>query len=90
MPISEANDDAVALGLRALAWALAEPPRAMRLLEVTGLQPQHLRSRANDPAVLAAALGFLEAHEPDLVACAAALDVTPPALVRARATLETT
>ena len=74
------------------AWrddrALALPPRAMRLLDVTGLQPTDLRSRAGDPAVQAAALAFLESHEPDLVACAAALDVTPAALVTARAGLE--
>lgn len=83
-----AGDDADALALRALVWTLAEPERAMRLLSVTGLDPADLRARAGDPVVLAAALGFLEAHEPDLVACAAALDAKPEALVRARATLE--
>ncbi len=38
--------------------------------------------------VLAAALGFLEAHEPDLVACAEALDMKPESLVAARTALE--
>ena len=85
----EGVDAAEALALRALVWALVEPPRAMRLLDVTGLKPGDLRSRASDPAVLMAALAFLEAHEPDLVACAESLGVTPPALVRARETLET-
>jgi hypothetical protein len=33
-------------------------------------------------------LGFVEAHEPDLVACADALDVPPAALVEARRALE--
>jgi hypothetical protein len=33
-------------------------------------------------------LGFLEAHEPDLVACAAELGIKPEALVAARRSLE--
>jgi hypothetical protein len=33
-------------------------------------------------------LRFLEAHEPDLVACAAALEVEPAELVEARRRLE--
>ena len=89
MPPPETNADAPAtLALRALAWTLTDPARAMRLLDVTGLQPGDLRSRAGDPAVQAAALGFLESHEPDLVACAGALGVTPAALVKARPELE--
>ena len=83
-----AGDDAEALALRALVWTLVEPERAMRLLSVTGLAPADLRRRASDPEVLSAALGFLEAHEPDLVACAASLDVAPQRLVAARARLE--
>ena len=75
--------DAVALGLGALAWTLAEPDRASRLLGVTGLSPEDLRARAADPALLAAVIGFLAAHEPDLIACADALNVTPEALMRA-------
>ncbi|HVJ00432.1 MAG TPA: DUF3572 domain-containing protein [Sphingomonas sp.] len=83
------EQDAGTLALRALAWTLAEPDRAARLLAVTGLDPQALRARAGDPAMLAATLEFLEAHEPDLTACATALDVPPGALVAARAALET-
>jgi hypothetical protein len=92
MPRTDAitRDDAAALALRALAWTLGDPTRAMRLLDVTGLNPADLRSRASDPAVLTATLNFLESHEPDLIACAAALDTRPEALVRARETLETT
>lgn len=82
------NPDPEQLALRALVWTLVEPERAMRLIEVTGVHPRDLRTRVGDPAVLAAALAFLEAHEPDLVACAAALDVTPAALVAAHIALE--
>jgi hypothetical protein len=60
----------------------------LRLLSVTGLDPADLRARAGEPAVLAAVLAFLEGHEPDLVACAEALDIRPETLVRAHAELE--
>lgn len=77
------------LALQALVWTLDDGDRAGRLLAVTGLDPDDLRGRAGDPAVLAATLNFLESHEPDLVACAAAIGVPPAALVRAREQLET-
>ena len=56
---------------------------------MTGLAPDDLRARIGEPAVLAAALAFLEAHEPDLIACADNLGVRPDALVTARQALET-
>lgn len=86
--IDQRREAAAALALRALAWTLAEQTRADRLLALTGLDPQGLRARIGEPDVLAAVLKFLEAHEPDLVACAAALGVEPEALVAARWSLE--
>jgi hypothetical protein len=83
----DANDPE-ALALAALGWALEEPARAQRLLALTGLTPEDLRGRLGDPGLLAAMLGFLEAHEPDLMACAEALSVAPAALVEARRRLE--
>ena len=89
MPASYSKvEPADALALRALAWTLAEPDRANRLIALTGLDPADLRARIGEPSVLAASLAFLEAHEPDLVACAADLEVAPEALVRARHELE--
>ncbi|HEX8485466.1 DUF3572 domain-containing protein [Sphingomonas sp.] len=85
---ADTNDDATDLALRALVWTLAEPDRALRLLSVTGLTPGDLRARVSDPAVLSAALGFLEGHEPDLLACAEELGVAPASLVRAHLMLE--
>lgn len=82
------RDDASALALRALAWCLSDGDRAGRLLDLTGLDPDDLRARAGEPALLASVLGFLEAHEPDLLACADALEVRPETLIAARERLE--
>jgi hypothetical protein len=82
------SEESAALALRALAWTVAEPARADRLLALTGLDPAELRARLGDPALLAAAMAFLEGHEADLLACADALGVVPAALVAARAELE--
>ncbi len=80
--------DGATLALSALAWTLADQPRAERLLALTGLDADTLRARAGDPALLAAVLGFLASHEPDMLACADALDIAPEALVAAQRELE--
>ena len=85
---ADTNEDAQALALRALAWTLAEPHRAGRLIALTGLAPEDLRARIGEPTVLAACLGFLEGHEPDLIACAGAIEVKPERLIAARHALE--
>jgi len=83
------NDrDPLAVALQALAVSLGDDSRASRLLALTGLTPDDLRPRADEPAVLVAVLRFLEDHEPDLVAVAAALDMKPQELVAARSALE--
>ncbi len=84
--VNEADPTQVAL--EALAVSLGDDKRAERLLSLTGLTADDLRSRAGEPAVLVAVLRFLEDHEPDLIAVAAALGRTPEALVRAREALE--
>lgn len=88
MHAGETNDDMLTLALAALGWAVSDAARAQRLLDLTGLTPADLRARAAEPAVLGAVLGFLEAHEPDLLACAEAIGVEPAALVAAHARLE--
>jgi hypothetical protein len=89
MPLRDTNpDDHQTMALQALVWTLAEPSRAARLLDTTGLEPTELKARAGEPAVLAATLMFLEAHEPDLIACADELGVAPARLVAARERLE--
>ena len=79
-PAETKRDDALAL--QALGWVLADEKRATRFLQLTGLDPDGLRAIAGTPALDDAVLGFLEAHQPDLVACAEALEVTPQRLAR--------
>ncbi|TVV75641.1 DUF3572 family protein [Sphingomonas solaris] len=88
MRTDKVSHDPTALALSALAWAVSDVERATRLLALTGLAPDDLRQRAADREVLAAVLGFLESHQPDLIACADALEVRPESLVTAREELE--
>jgi hypothetical protein len=89
MKIQSTNgEEAERLALSALGWTVSEPDRAQRLLALTGLAPEDLRSRLDEPSLLAEILRFLEAHEPDLIACAEALEVAPARLVAARRSLE--
>ena len=86
--LDSAPTDARALGLLALATAISDERRARRFLDLTGIGTDELRARAGEPALLAALIRFLEAHEPDLLAVAEGLDVNPEALVSARRQLE--
>lgn len=63
---------------------MAEESRRDRLLTLTGLTPDMLRSGLGSRATLAAVLDYLAAHEPDLVAAAEALEVSPETLAQAR------
>ena len=76
------------MAFQALAWALMDETRAERLLSLTGLTPEGLRASINERGTQAAILSFLEAHEPDLIACAAVIGVSPAVLVHARQELE--
>lgn len=82
------NADPHIVALEALAVALRDERRAERLLTLTGLSADQLRAGIADPSLLAAVLGFLEAHEPDLVAVAAEMQRRPQELVAARSALE--
>ncbi|MDR2856864.1 MAG: DUF3572 domain-containing protein [Novosphingobium sp.] len=76
--------DPPTLALSALGWVLGDGDRAARLLALTGLTPEALRGGLGDPSLLAAVLDFLCAHEPDLMAAADALGVSPQDLTGAR------
>lgn len=78
------HSDPDTLALLALAWTLGDERRADRLLALTGLDAEALRAGIGNPAVLGAVLDFLADHEPDLIACADAIDTTPEALIAAK------
>ena len=82
------TNDAEALALSALAAALTDERRAQRVLALSGIDTEDLRRRAAEPALLAALLRFLEAHEPDLIDVAESIGVAPHELVAAREELE--
>lgn len=80
--------EASRLAFEALAWILRDETRAERFLSLTGLTGDSLRTSVQQQATQAAILSFLEAHEPDLKACADVLGVNPVELVMAREVLE--
>ena len=81
-------NDAEALALAALAATLTDARRAERFLSLTGMSPDGIRLRLTDRSMLAACIAFLEGHEPDLVAVAEDVGVTPKALLQAKMELE--
>lgn len=80
----DSGPDAATLALMALGWILSDGARADRLLALTGLDADALRAGVGNPAILAAVLAFLADHEPDLIACAQAIDTTAAALIAAQ------
>lgn len=81
-------NDPFSLALAALAATLTDERRSQRFLDLSGIETVELRERVGDPTLLAALIAFLEAHEPDLLAVAAMLEVDPAALIQAREMLE--
>ena len=79
-------DEAFTLLLHALAWTVSSDTRAERFLALTGLGGAELRASASNPSTLNAVVQFLADYEPDMIACAEALDV-PPTAFRAAARL---
>ena len=86
--VEDSIKDASELALRALSWVVSDSRRSQRFLDITGLTADGLRAAITEPATLCATLGavldFLCAHEPDLVAAAAALDLSPAELAAMR------
>ena len=82
------HDRSDILALSALGWVLQEPDRAERLLSLTGLTPDDLRSGLANPEVQSAVLEHLANYEPDLIAAAVALGVEPAELTAAHRQLQ--
>jgi hypothetical protein len=80
--------DPLALALAALAATLSDQRRAQRFIDLTGIGTDELRRRADEPALLAALIAFLEAHEPDLVSVSEQIGVRADELAAAGRQLE--
>jgi len=81
------NDPHV-IALSALAATLSDERRARRFLDLTGIGTDELRARAGDRRLLSALIGFLEAHEPDLLAVSEQIGVSPSTIVAAGRALD--
>lgn len=89
MARDETNDDAAdVIALNALGWLLSEAGRCERFQALTGLDRETIRARAGEPDLLAAVLRHLAGHEPDLIACAEAIETEPAAMINALERLE--
>lgn len=75
--------DPETLALGALVWVLQDDERADRLTNLTGLTGDDLRERLGERPVLAAVLEYLCAYEPDLLAAADHLGISPQVLADA-------
>lgn len=79
-----AFDDSEALALRAFGFIGGRPSEREDFLSRCGLSPADLGRRPVRPEHLVAALDFLIANEPALLAFTAVLDLTPDAAYEAR------
>lgn len=79
--------EAQSIALSSIGWIVSEPRRAERFFDLTGLDPDQLRAGIGHSGVQAAALDFLLAHEPDLIACADETGVPAETLAAARQVL---
>ncbi len=75
--------DPAVLALQALAQVAGDENMGPRFLALTGMDVAELRAKAGEPATLVALLDYLMANEPDLVATAEAIGVTPEQLAGA-------
>nr|WP_038282904.1 DUF3572 domain-containing protein [Pacificimonas flava] len=81
---SNAATDPQVIALLAIGHVMGDDRLAGRFLDLSGIGVQDLRESVASPAIGAAALDFLAAHEPDLRACASALGLPPEDLIAAR------
>lgn len=82
------QEEAEIVALHALAWLLGDAERRERFQALTGLDAATIRARAGSADMLAATLAHLAGYEPDLIACADAIDVTPAMMAHSLALLE--
>jgi hypothetical protein len=79
--------DGETVALQALAFLVEDEERLSRFLGLTGIEMTALRGIATDKAGLGAVLDYLLNWEPLLLEFAAAVELAPEAVLRARADL---
>ena len=72
------------LAIAALSFIAGEPEQLGRFLAMTGIGPDLLRDAAREPRFLAGVLDHVAADEALLLAFAAANEIDPEAVMRAR------
>ncbi|MBT2186393.1 DUF3572 family protein [Sphingobium nicotianae] len=80
-PNSDADES---MALLLIGWIVADLARAERMLALTGLTPDDLRAGLGNRVTLCALMDFVINHEPDLIACAEALEVRPADIIAVR------
>jgi hypothetical protein len=78
-----ASADAESLAVEALGFMAADPELLSRFLAITGIEAADIRAAASQRGFLAGVLAFIAAHEPTLVAFAAAASRQPAAILTA-------
>ena len=81
------HEQAIAVGQHALIWLAADPDTLTTLLTTTGLTPEAIRARADEPAFLGFVLDFVLASDASVLAFAAEAGIAPEAPARARPVL---
>lgn len=80
-------DEAERIAIKALAFLAADAERLGGFLGATGLGPQELRDKAQDPELLAGVLDYLLGDEAMVIEFCRALAVPPGNIGQARAQL---
>ena len=82
------RQEAESIAIAALSHIAADPERLSRFLDLTGIEPAHLRRAAAEPGFLRAVLDHLAGHEPDYLAFAQEMGLEPARVEAARLLLE--
>ena len=77
----------ITVALRVLAHVMGDEELRNRFVAMSGIAPEQLARRVEDPDLLAAVTDFISRNEQDLLECAAALHDRPAAIAAVAAAL---